>query len=242
MSPSHSASASAAFFASKPMPTSESMAVLPAAPALARFLGCERSSQSGSVRLWQPRKGHTLGCFSARRLGGSAATLGSGSGWRSSLLSRAVRHSRQRVCQQLWTHRRSCTTLGEQRVQALMQSMQQRAPLAVGQRVQRRRHRRQLQRRLGLLALGPVAASLHLPLERRGLRRANGRREHDGVHVLLRQTIPEQRSCVSVLQPTYKQPRRCAHFFSFSRRSCSIVALSVVPGGSRRPGERKQSE
>jgi hypothetical protein len=44
------------------------------------------------------------------------------------------------------------------------------------------------------------------------------------------------------LQPTYKQPRRCAHFFSFSRRSCSIVALSVVPGGSRRPGERKQSE
>lgn len=207
MSSLHSASASAAFFASKPMPTSESMAVLPAAPALARFLG--------SVAV--------VSALEALATNGARTwVLLRPPAWR----ERGYAWERQQPAQ--LHHRQRAAHAGADAEHA--------AARAAGCRT-------------ACPATPPSSTASASPWpacpwrgDRQPAPAAQASRSAPSGRATAARWRPRtpstnrtwQRSSVSVKRDA--QPRRRAHFFSFSRRSCSIVALSVVPGGSRRPG------
>ena len=185
----------------------------------------QSQSWRGQLHAWVTHFGASPPAAASFGLGARPRFGTGASGWRAEACVRAVLHE----CLMRTTHRSGCAgDGGEKRVKALVQRPQQNATLAVSQRVQRCRHQRQLHGCLGRLAFRTVAASLRLPLKRCRLRSLDGRRQHDGVDVLLRQAVPAHAACVSATHSAGKSGT-CADFSLFSRRICSSVALSVVP-------------
>ena len=217
MSLLHSTSASAAFLGSKPMPTSCSTPVpAPAlAPALARFLQEGTDAESGGA--WEAAR-PWLRTLVLHRQQPHPSTWEHGCalapGRRTGVRVRAAFH----IWHVRMTHRSSGGAWGggEKRVKTLVQRSQESATLAVGQPIQRCRHQRQLHGCLGLLALRAVATSLRLPLKRRRLRSFDGRGQHDGVYVLLRQPVPANAACVSAMHSTRKPVSACTLLLVFA--------------------------